>query len=122
MSMDIIFIRDLRIDTVIGIYEWERAIKQTLAFDLEMATDIARSAASDNIDDTLNYKAVAKRVIAFVEDSEYLLVETLAERVAELVRQEFSVPWIRLTLNKGGAVRGAQGVGVVIERGNRELS
>ena len=117
--MDIIFIRDLRIDTVIGIYAWERAIKQTLSFDLEMATDIARAAASDHIDDTLNYKAVAKRIIAFVEASEFQLVETLAERVAELVREEFAVPWLRLTLNKGGAVRGAKGVGVIIERGKR---
>jgi dihydroneopterin aldolase len=117
--MDIIFIRDLRIDTVIGIYDWERAIRQTLSFDLEMATDIARAAGSDHIDDTLNYKAVAKRVIAFVEASEFQLVETLAERVAELVREEFSVPWLRLTLNKGGAVRGASGVGVIIERGER---
>ena len=117
--MDIIFIRDLRVDTVIGIYDWERAIKQTLSFDLEMATDIARAAASDCIDDTLNYKAVAKRIIAFVEDSDFQLVETLAERVAELVRSEFAVSWLRLTLNKGGAVRGAKGVGVIIERGTR---
>ena len=117
--MDIIFIHDLRIDTVIGIYDWERAIRQTLSFDLEMATDIARAAASDHIDDTLNYKAVAKRIIAFVEASEFQLVETLAERVAELVREEFGVPWVRLTLNKGGAVRGARGVGVIIERGAR---
>lgn len=117
--MDIIFIRDLRIDTVIGIYDWERAIRQTLSFDLEMATDIAASAATDDIADTLNYKAVAKRVIAFVENSEFLLVETLAERVAALIMEEFDVPWLRLTLNKGGAVRGAQGVGVIIERGAR---
>ena len=117
--MDIIFIRDLRIDAVIGIYDWERAIKQTLSFDIEMATDIAKSAASDRIDDTLNYKAVAKAVIAFVEASEFLLVETLIERVAELIQTEFDVPWLRLTLNKGGAVRGAQGVGVIIERGQR---
>jgi dihydroneopterin aldolase len=115
--MDIIFIRDLRIDTVIGIYDWERSIRQTLSFDLEMATDIARAADSDQIDDTLNYKAVAKRIIAFVEASEFQLVETLAERVAELVTEEFGVPWLRLTLNKGGAVRGAKGVGVIIERG-----
>lgn len=117
--MDIIFIRDLRIDTVIGIYDWERSIRQTIRLDLEMAADIARAAASDRIEDTLNYKAVAKRVIAFVEQSEFQLVETLAERIAELVRSEFPVPWLRLTLNKGGAVRGAQGVGVIIERGDR---
>jgi len=114
--MDIIFIRDLRIDTVIGIYDWERAIKQTIHLDLEMGTDIARAAASDHIDDTLNYKAVSKRVIAFVEESSFQLVETLAERIVELVLTEFDVPWMRLTLNKGGAVRGAQGVGVIIER------
>jgi len=118
--MDIIFIRDLRIDTVIGIYDWERSIRQTIRLDLEMATDIARAAASDSIEDTLNYKAVAKRVIAFVEESEFQLVETLAERIAELVLGEFAVPWLRLTLNKGGAVRGAQGVGVIIERGARD--
>jgi dihydroneopterin aldolase len=117
--MDIIFIRGLRIDAIIGIYDWERAIRQTLSFDIEMATDIASSAASDHIDDTLNYKAVAKSVIAFVEASEFQLVETLAERVAALIREEFKVPWLRLTLNKGGAVRGAQGVGVIIERGTR---
>ena len=114
--MDIIFIRDLRIDTVIGIYDWERAIKQTIHLDLEMGTDIARAAASDHIDDTLNYKAVSKRVIAFVEESSFQLVETLAERIVELILTEFDVPWMRLTLNKGGAVRGAQGVGVIIER------
>jgi dihydroneopterin aldolase len=118
--MDIIFIRDLRIDTVIGIYDWERSIKQTLHIDLEMATDIAKAAASDQIEDTLNYKAVAKRVISFVEESSFQLVETLAERIVELVREEFSVRWVRLVLNKGGAVRGAQGVGVIIERGTVE--
>ena len=117
--MDIIFIRDLRVDTVIGIYDWERSIKQTVHIDLELATDIARAASSDRIEDTLNYKAVAKSVIALVETSSFQLVETLAERIVELVREEFSVPWVRLTLNKGGAVRGAQGVGVIIERGER---
>ena len=117
--MDIIFIRDLRVDTVIGIYDWERSIKQTVHIDLELATDIARAASSDRIEDTLNYKAVAKSVIALVEQSSFQLVETLAERIVELVREKFSVPWVRLTLNKGGAVRGAQGVGVIIERGKR---
>lgn len=115
--MDIVFLRDLRIDTVIGIYAWERRIRQTVSLDLEMAADIRRAAASDAITDTLNYKAVAKRVISFVEASQFQLVETLAERIAELVLTEFQVPWLRLRLNKTGAVRGARDVGVIIERG-----
>jgi dihydroneopterin aldolase len=117
--MDIIFLRDLRIDTIIGIYDWERSTRQTVSLDLEMATDIRKAAATDHIDDTLNYKAVAKRLIAFVGASEFQLVETLAERICDLVLEEFQVPWVRLTLNKGGAVRGAKGVGIVIERGTR---
>ena len=118
--MDIVFIRALRIDTKIGIYEWERQIRQTVVLDLEMGTDIARAAATDAIEDTLNYKAVAKRLIRFVGASEYRLVETLAEECARIVREEFGVPWVRLTLNKKGAVRGADGVGIVIERGQRQ--
>lgn len=117
MSMDIIYLSDLRIDTVIGIYDWERRIKQTVVFDLEMGADIRKAAASDDIDDTLNYKAVAKRIIGFVEKSEYQLVETLAEKVAEIILSEFNVPWVRVRLNKQGAVRGARDVGVIIERG-----
>ena len=119
--MDIIFIQQLRVDTVIGIYDWERRIRQTVVFDLEMGADVAAAAATDQIDDTLNYKAVAKAVIAFVEGSEFQLVETLAERVAALIRDEFAVPWVRVNLNKAGAVTGSQGVGVIIERGSRPL-
>jgi len=117
--MDIIYLRELRIETVIGIYDWERRIKQPVIIDLEMAADIRRAAGTDNIEDTLNYKAVAKRVIAFVEKSEFQLVETLAERVAEIVLNEFPVPWLRLQVNKVGALRGARDVGVIIERGHR---
>ncbi len=117
--MDIIFIRELRIETVIGIYDWERDIRQPVVLDLEMAFDIRKAAASDHIDDTLNYKAVAKRLIAFVEDSKFELVETLAERITEIVLQEFDVAWVRLVLNKEGAVRGSSGVGVIIERGEK---
>ena len=117
--MDIIFLRDLRIETVIGIYDWERSIKQAVVLDLEMGADIARAAASDRIDDTLNYKAVAKRLMEFVGASEFQLVETLAERVAQIVLEEFQVPWVRVTLNKQGAVRGARDVGVIIERGSK---
>lgn len=117
--MDIVFIKDLRISTTVGIFDWERRIKQTISLDLEMAADNRRAAASDDIADALDYKTVAKRLIAFVEASEFQLVETLAERCADLVLQEFKVPWLSLTLNKPGAVRGSQSVGVRIERGAR---
>ncbi len=117
--MDIIYLRQLRVETVIGIYEWERRIRQPVIIDLDMAADVGRAASTDNIDDTLNYKAVAKRVIAFVEGSQFQLVETLAERVAGIVMNEFHVPWLRLEVNKKGAVRGARDVGVIIERGHR---
>lgn len=115
--MDIVFIEGLRIDTVIGIYDWERRVRQPVTLDIEMAFDNTRPAASERIEDTLDYKAVSKRIIAFVEASEFGLVETLAERCALLIRDEFGVAWVRLKLSKPGAVRGAKSVGVVIERG-----
>ncbi len=118
--MDTIFLTDLRVETLIGIFEWERQIRQTVSIDLEMATDIRKAAASDSIEDTLDYKAVAKRIIAFVETSEFYLVETLAERVAGIVTGEFGVPWVRLTLSKPGAIRGARDVGIRIERRREE--
>jgi dihydroneopterin aldolase len=118
--MDIVFIRDLRVDTVIGIFDWEREIRQTVVLDIEMAADVARAAATDNIEDALDYKALGKRIIGFVEESRFELVETLAERVTEIIRGEFGVPWVRLQLNKEGALRGSRDVGVVIERGRRE--
>lgn len=117
--MDIIFLNDLRIETIIGIFDWERETKQTVILDLEMGADIKKAAASDAIEDTLDYKSVAKRVIQYVEESEHQLVETLAERVADIILSEFSVPWVRLKLNKIGAIRGASGVGIIIERGER---
>lgn len=116
--MDIIYLNDLRIDTVIGIFDWERRVKQTISLDIEMATDIRKAASSDTIDDTLDYKSVAKRIITFVEQSEFQLVETLAERICEIILTEFNVPWVKLRLNKQGAVRGARDVGVLIERSN----
>jgi dihydroneopterin aldolase len=118
--MDTIFLSDLRVETLIGIFEWERQIRQTVSIDLEMATDIRKAAASDSIEDTLDYKAVAKRIIAFVETSEFYLVETLAERIAGIVTEEFGVPWVRLTLSKPGAIRGARDVGIRIERRREE--
>ena len=117
--MDLVFIEDLRIDTVIGIYDWERRTRQTVALDIEMAFDNVKPAASDAIADTLDYKAVSKRLIAFVEASSFQLAETLAERCAEIIRDDFGVAWVRLRLAKPGAVRGAKAVGVVIERGSR---
>lgn len=115
--MDRVFINDLRVATVIGVYDWERAIRQTVSIDVEMHSDVAKAAASDSIDDALDYKAVAKRLIAFVGQSDFQLVETLAERCAEIVLGEFDVSWLRLRIAKPGAVRGSREVGVVIERG-----
>jgi dihydroneopterin aldolase len=117
--MDIVFIRELEIETVIGIYDWERKIRQTISIDLDMATDIRKAADSDHIDDTLDYKAVAKRLISFVEESRFELVESLAENICAIVMHEFKVPWVRLTLHKPGAVSGSKSVGVMIERGSK---
>ena len=114
--MDIVYIRDLRIETIIGIYDWERETRQTVSLDLEMGTDIKKAASSDHIDDTLDYKSVAKRLIQYVGESEFQLVETLSERIAEIVLNEFNVPWMKLRLSKPGAVTGSQDVGVIIER------
>ncbi|MGB3623812.1 MAG: dihydroneopterin aldolase [Ketobacter sp.] len=115
--MDIVFVRELKIQTVIGIFDWERAIRQTVVLDLEMASDIAKAGRNDNIDDALNYKSVSDRITAFVEASQFQLVETMAEKIAALVMDEFSVPWVRLRLGKPGALPNARDVGVIIERG-----
>ena len=117
--MDIIFLHDLRIETVIGLWEWERKIRQTVAIDLEMSADIRKAAESDSVEDTLNYKLVAKRLQQFVGDSSFQLVETLAEKIAGIVLDEFDVAWVRVKVNKPGAIRGARDVGVIIERGTR---
>jgi len=114
--MDIIYLSDLKIETIIGIYEWERKVKQTVSLELQMAADIRKSAETDTIDDTLDYKAVAKRLIDFVEASNYQLVETLAEKITKIVLTEFNVPWVKLKLSKPGAIRGAKDVGIIIER------
>jgi dihydroneopterin aldolase len=115
--MDIIYIRDLRIETVIGVYDWERYIRQTVRIDLDMASDTSKAAGSDNLSDTLSYHEVASRLTEFVSHSDFLLIETLAERIASLILAEFPTPWLRLTLGKPGAVPGAREVGIVIERG-----
>ncbi len=117
--MDIVFIRELKINTIIGIYDWERQVRQTVTLDIEMATDINKAALSDNIKDTLDYKAVSERLIEFIENSEFQLIETMAEQCADIILNEFHVPGLRLRLSKPGAVRDALNVGVLIERGEK---
>lgn len=117
--MDRVFIEALAIECVIGIYDWERTIRQTVVLDIEMAFDNRKPALTDAITDTLDYKAVSKRLIAFVQQSQYGLVETLAEECARIIREEFGVAWLRLKLSKPGAVTGSKAVGVIIERGVR---
>jgi dihydroneopterin aldolase len=117
--MDIIYLTDLRVETLVGVNEWERSVPQTVVMDIEIGGDARRAAASDSIADTVDYKAVTKRIIAFAGASRFDLVESLAEGVADILLREFSVPWCRLRINKPGAVRGVRDVGVVIERGAR---
>jgi dihydroneopterin aldolase len=114
--MDKIFLSALTVECIVGIWEWERRVKQTVILDLEMAADIRRAAASDRIEDTVDYKKVAKRLLAFVGESQFHLVETLAERIAQVVVVEFGVEWVKVRLNKQGAIRGARDVGIEIER------
>jgi dihydroneopterin aldolase len=117
--MDIIFLGGLEIETIIGIYDWERETKQTVVLDIEMAFDIQKAAETDDIQYALDYKTVSKRIISFVETSQFLLVEKLISEIAAIIQNEFNVPWIKITLNKKGAIRGASDVGIIIERGER---
>jgi 7,8-dihydroneopterin aldolase/epimerase/oxygenase len=119
--MDKIFIHALKTETIVGIFDWERQVKQTVIMDIEFSADIAKAALSDSIDDTLNYKRVAKRVLAFVDESRFHLVETLAERIAMLILEEFGVGWVSITLSKPGAIRGSRDVGVMLERTRQDL-
>jgi dihydroneopterin aldolase len=118
---DRIFLRGLAVECIIGFIEWERRIKQTVVIDIELPVDCTRAAASDDVADTLDYKKVAKRVISFVEESDFKLVETLAHRMAVVVLQEFDLDWVRLSVNKPGAIRGSRDVGVSIERTRADL-
>ena len=119
---DRIFLRDLRTEAIIGIYDWERQVRQTVIVDLEMRADVRKAALSDSIDDTLNYKRVAKRVLAFIEASQFQLVETLTERIAMLMLEEFGLEWVRVSLSKPGAVRNSRDVGIIIERTVADLA
>ena len=120
MAMDKIFLNDLIVPTIIGIWEWERRMRQNVHIDLEMSADIRKAAATDSIDDTLNYKKVAKRVESFVSESSFQLVETLAERIADIICTEFDVEWVRVRVHKPGAIRNSRDVGVEVERTRKE--
>jgi dihydroneopterin aldolase len=117
--MDIIFLGGLEATTIIGIFDWERETKQTLVFDIEMAFDIKKAAETDDIQYTLDYKTVSERVVSFVEQSEFYLVEKLTEEVANVLLTEFNTPWVKITLNKRGAISRAKDVGIIIERGEK---
>jgi len=119
--LDKIFIHALKTEAIVGIFDWERQVKQTVLVDIEFSADIRKAALSDSIDDTLNYKRVAKCVMAFIEGSSFHLVETLAERIAMLVLEDFGVAWVRISLSKPGAIRSSQDVGVVLERNAQDL-
>lgn len=121
MFVDTIFIHALKTETIVGIFDWERQVKQTVVIDLELSADIRKAALSDSIDDTLNYKGVAKRILAFIEASQFHLVEALAEHVAMLVLEEFHVQWVKVSLSKPGAIRSSKDVGVKLERTRQDL-
>ena len=118
---DRIFLRGLQVECIIGFIEWERRIKQTVVIDIELPVDCSRAAETDEVDHTVDYKRVAKRIIAFVEASEFKLVETLAHKTAMLVIEEFQIAWFRISINKPGAIRGSRDVGVTIERTRADL-
>jgi dihydroneopterin aldolase len=119
--MDTIFIHALKTETIVGIFDWERQVKQSVILDIEFSADIRKAALTDSIDDTLNYKRVAKRVLAFIEGSRFHLVETLAEHIAMLILEEFGVAWVRISLSKPGAIRSSRDVGVMLERAVADL-
>jgi 7,8-dihydroneopterin aldolase/epimerase/oxygenase len=121
LAGDRIFLHGLTTECIIGFIDWERRVKQTVVLDIELPVDCARASLSDEVSDTLDYKKVAKRVLAFVESSEFQLVETLAHRLALLILAEFSIEWVRVSLNKPGAIRSSRDVGVVVERTRADL-
>jgi dihydroneopterin aldolase len=118
---DRIFLRELAVECVIGFLDWERLVKQTVYLDIEVPVDCRQAAVSDDVAATLDYKRLSKVVIAFVAASEFKLVETLADRTARHILQQFDIPWVKLTINKRGAIRASRDVGVAIERTRADL-
>ena len=122
MTLDKIFLRELEIEAVIGIWEWERRVTQKVSIDLEMAADARAASSADRIEDTLNYRDVAKRLIEFVGGSQFELVESLAEAIARVIVKEFNVPWTRVSVAKPGAIAGSRTVGITIERTTEDFA
>jgi len=118
--MDIIYVNGLKCPCTIGVWEWEKAIKQTLTFDIELATDTSKAAENDDLEDALDYQAVTQRIQQFCNDNSFQLIETLVEKLASLIIEEFKTPWVRIKLDKGQAVKGLKNVGVIIERGSKQ--
>lgn len=117
--MDMIYLHGLKCECTIGVWEWEKAITQTLVLDIELATDTAKAAENDDLKDALDYQAVTERIQAYAKDNAFELIETLVERLATLILADFDTPWVRIKLDKGQAVKGVKNVGVIIERGKR---
>ena len=113
---DLIYIKDLRLQTIIGIFGWEREVRQEVSIDLEMTFDCKRAAKTDAIKDAIDYKKITKGIIKFVEESEFKLQETLAEGIADLVKNQYKVDSLKLRVSKPGALRHAEDVGVIIHR------
>ena len=115
-TSDRVFLRELAVECIIGFLDWERLGKQTVYLDIEVPVDCRHAALNDDVAQTLDYKRLSKIVLAFVGVSEFKLVETLADRTAKLILSEFDIPWVKLTINKRGAIRASRDVGVSIER------
>jgi dihydroneopterin aldolase len=116
--MDIIFLRELKIDTLIGVYEWEKRVPQTLQFDLEIALPSSLACQTDNIDDALNYADIVRRIQSELASRHFSLLEALAEHIAQILLNEFKAPWVKISVAKLQAIRGSKMVGICIERGS----
>lgn len=120
--MDIVYLHGLKCECTIGVWEWEKAITQTLVLDIDIATDVTKAANNDDLKKALDYQAIAEHVKAYAKDNTFELIETLAERLSVSILSEFDTPWVRIKLDKSTAVKGVKNVGVVIERGSDEIS
>lgn len=116
--MDKIVIKDLRLETIIGLFPWEREVRQQLFIDIEMQVDIAQAAATDDFQYVVNYAEVCERVADLADDGQFKLIETLVERMAEMILQSFDVSWIKINVRKTDAVTQVSSVGIEIERSN----